>query len=52
MCKHKKFGPLGELLSDGLRREPSKRLNIKEMRARLAEVGKERLTGSAWPLQP
>jgi hypothetical protein len=52
MRTHKKFGPLGELLSAGLRRQPSKRLNIKEMRTRLAEVGKEQLTGSAWPLQP
>jgi serine/threonine protein kinase len=50
--QHKTFGPLGELLSAGLRRQPSKRLNIKEMRTRLAEVGKEQLTGSAWPLQP
>ncbi len=48
----KRLGPLGELLSAGLRREPSKRLNIKEMRVGLAEIGKERLTGSAWPLQP
>jgi serine/threonine protein kinase len=52
MRRDKKLGPLGELLSAGLRREPSKRLTIKEMRTRLAEVGKERLTGSAWPLQP
>jgi hypothetical protein len=52
MRKHDRHGPLAELLSAGLAREPSKRLGISVMRARLLDFAKERLTAATWPLRP
>ena len=52
MRKHDRHGPLAELLSAGLVREPSKRLGMSVMRARLLDVAKERLTATTWPLRP
>ena len=52
MRKHDRHRPLAELLSAGLVREPSKRLGIKAMRARLLDIAKDRLTAATWPLRP
>jgi len=52
MRKHDRHGPLAELLSAGLVREPSKRLGMSVMRARLLDLAKERLTAATWPLRP
>jgi hypothetical protein len=52
MRKHDRLGPLAELLSAGLAREPSKRLGIKAMRERLRDLANDRLATATWPLQP
>jgi serine/threonine protein kinase len=50
--KHDRHGPLAELLSAGLCRQPSKRVGIDAMRARLHDFAKERLSAATWPLRP
>jgi hypothetical protein len=52
MRKHHQHCLLAELLSAGLVREPSKRLGIGVMRARLLDIAKERLSDVTWPLRP
>ena len=52
MRKHDRHGPLAALLAAGLAREPSKRLGITVMRARLLELAKESLSAATWPLRP
>ena len=52
MRKHDRHGPLAKLLAAGLVRDPSKRLGIAVMRARLLEIAKESLSSATWPLRP
>ena len=52
MRKHDRHGPLAELLAAGLAREPSKRLGIAAMRARLLDLAKGSLSAATWPLRP
>jgi hypothetical protein len=52
MRKQERHRPLAELLSAGLARQPSKRLGIKAMRARLLDVVKDSLSAATWPLRP
>ena len=43
--KHSQGGGVGDLLTLGLRREPRRRINLSDMRASLAEIGRKRLSG-------
>ncbi len=52
MRKHDRHEPLAKLLAAGLVREPSRRLGMAEMRARMLDLGKERLSAATWPLRP
>jgi len=52
MRKHDRHRPLAELLAAGLVREPSRRLGIAVMRARLLEIAQETLSAATWPLRP
>ena len=52
MRKHDRHGPLAELLAAGLAREPSKRLGIAAMRARLLDLAKGSLLAATGPLRP
>ena len=51
MRRHDRHAPLAELLSAGLAHEPGKRINMKVMRSRLLDIGKERLSDASWPLR-
>jgi hypothetical protein len=43
---------LAEPLAAGLAREPSRRIGVEEMRSRLVDIGKERLSDTTWPIRP
>jgi len=52
MRKDMRHAPLAELLSTGIARDPGRRPDIKQMRARLEELGQERLASASWPIRP
>jgi hypothetical protein len=51
MLSHDRHGPLAELLSAGLVREPSQRIGIGAMRTRFLALAKQRLVDASWPLR-
>jgi hypothetical protein len=52
MRSHERHAPLADLFSDGLAHDPGERIPIKTMRARLHDLGRERLAEASWPLRP
>jgi serine/threonine protein kinase len=52
MRKHDRHGPLAQLLSAGLVREPGKRIGIAAMRACLLDIAEDSLSAATWPLRP
>jgi hypothetical protein len=51
MLSHDRHGPLAELHSAGLVREPSQRIGIGAMRTRFLALAKQRLVDASWPLR-
>jgi serine/threonine protein kinase len=49
---HKTYGPLGELLSQGLRRDPGQRISMFQLRDALTYMGTQSLRKARWPLRP
>lgn len=52
MREHSRHGPLGDLLSSGLVRDPSRRISIKALRECLLDLGHEGLADVTWPIRP
>jgi serine/threonine protein kinase len=51
MRKHGRHGPLGDLLSTGLAREPGQRLSMKALRECLLDLGHDGLADVTWPIR-
>jgi len=52
MKTHERHAPLADLLCDGLAHDPSERITMQTMRARLQQIAEERLKDASWPLRP
>jgi hypothetical protein len=52
MKTHERHAPLADLLCDGLAHDPSERITIDVMRARLQQIAEARLRDASWPLRP
>jgi hypothetical protein len=52
MRKHQRHVKLADLLSAGLRRQPSQRIGIQDMRARILDYAKDQQGATSWPIRP
>jgi hypothetical protein len=52
MRKHQRHLKLADLLSAGLRRDPSQRIGIQDMRARILDYAKDQEGATSWPIRP
>jgi serine/threonine protein kinase len=51
LLRHRQAGALADLLGMGLRRNPSRRIGLSDMRSAIGEMGRDRLRALSWPLR-